>query len=368
MTVRLLYVNPSPDRSERSILNRLSSMGIIIRALVSPDALAKNKTDFELIDAHPIVFKGRVSSKNIDTISQHLKDFNPNISYFLTNQALTNGLVACKGFPTKVIAYRGIGANFSILNPMAWMRYLNPRVDKIICVCKSIEQSLKKTAYFKFIAPKSKLVTIYKGHDVSWYFSCSEDRVAPKRSEGTVRLICVANWRPRKGLEVLIDAMDKLKPGLPVELVVIGRGVDQKKFQDRVNLSMYKDDIHLLGFREDVISWVSSADISILPSLKREGLPRSVIEAMSLGLPQIVSNIGGSPELVKNNIHGFITNPGDSSAIAHAIEWLLEHPIESKSMGRAAKERIINDFHIDETVNQLYELYISILKAENKNN
>jgi glycosyltransferase involved in cell wall biosynthesis len=342
-------------------------MGVVIRALVSPEALAKNKADFELIDAHPIVFRGRISITNIRTISRHLKYFNPNVSYFLTNQALTNGLIACKGSTTKVIAYRGIGANFSIFNPMAWMRYLNPRVDKIICVCKPIEESLKKTLYFKYIAPKSKLVTIYKGHDVDWYFSSKEDRVIPKRNDETLRLICVANWRPRKGLEVLIDAMDKLKPGLPIELIVIGRGVDQKKFQDRVNLTSYKDNIHLLGYREDVISWVSSADIAILPSLKREGLPRSVIEAMSLGLPQIVSNVGGSPDLVKNNIHGFVTKPGDSSAISQSIEWFLEHPDELKLMGQAAKERIINDFHVDETVKQLYELYISILKTENKN-
>jgi len=366
MIIRLLYVNSDPDRSERSILKKLSSRGVVIRALVSPESIINNENEYYGVDIHPISFHGRISITGINTIKHHLNEFNPNISYFLTNQALTNGLIASRGFKTKIVAYRGIGANFSIFNPFAWMRYLNPRVDKIICVCKSIEASLKKIIFFKIPKNQLKLVTIYKGHDVAWYEEQVKKGPTPSKDLNTMRLICVANWRPRKGLEVLLDAMNKLRPDLLIELIVIGKGVNQKKFQNLASRSSYKNAIRLLGFRKDAINWMGTADVSILPSIKREGLPRCVIEAMSLGLPQIVSNIGGSPELVTSQMHGFVIEPGDAKGIANAIERFYDHRKEMQSMGKAAKERIREDFHIDESVKELYGLYISLLKNQNK--
>ena len=62
------------------------------------------------------------------------------IMHTFNNKAVSNGLRACKALPVKVVCYRGIVGNLIVLDPMSWMRYLNPRIDRIICVCEAIRQ------------------------------------------------------------------------------------------------------------------------------------------------------------------------------------------------------------------------------------
>ena len=94
-----------------------------------------------------------------------------------------------------------------------------------------------------------------------------------------------------------------------------------------------------------------------MPSLAREGLPKAVIEAMCLGVPPIVSDVGGLPELVENNVSGIVVPPHDSSALARAIEQLyLDWPLR-QSIGQNAIRQIQNKFSIENSIQQTYSLY-----------
>jgi glycosyltransferase involved in cell wall biosynthesis len=73
----------------------------------------------------------------------------------------------------------------------------------------------------------------------------------------------------------------------------------------------------------------------VLPSTS-EGLGRVVIEAMAAGTPVIGSDVGGIPEIVKNGVTGFLVPPKDEITLADRIRWVLEHPEETREMGRHA--------------------------------
>ena len=97
--------------------------------------------------------------------------------------------------------------------------------------------------------------------------------------------------------------------------------------------------------------------MAVLPSIKREGLPRSVIEAMAYKTPPIVTDSGGNPELVVDGISGLVVPARDSAAIARAIRRLHDDAELRNRMGAAARERIRTHFRIEDTIAKTEALY-----------
>ncbi|MBT8088038.1 MAG: glycosyltransferase, partial [Gammaproteobacteria bacterium] len=89
----------------------------------------------------------------------------------------------------------------------------------------------------------------------------------------------------------------------------------------------------------------------------REGLPRSVIEAMAYRVPPVVTDSGGSPELVVDGVSGIIVPPRDAKALAEAFETLYRDAALREQMGHAARERIGADFRNQDTVLKTIALY-----------
>jgi glycosyltransferase involved in cell wall biosynthesis len=111
---------------------------------------------------------------------------------------------------------------------------------------------------------------------------------------------------------------------------------------------------------EKKIELLNSADAYILPSYN-EGLPISVLEAMSYKLPIISTTVGGTPEIVTNQINGFLTSPGDKDAIYNAISTLMNNAEMCLKQGQASFD-IVQEHLPDFVAGQLTELYNSLLK------
>src|SRR5690606_18178850 len=103
---------------------------------------------------------------------------------------------------------------------------------------------------------------------------------------------------------------------------------------------------------------------AVLPALRREGLPKTVIEAMAYGVPPIVTAVGGSPELVNDHEQGLVVPPGDAPARAAAILELYRDPALRARLGAAARERLAPSFTIEATVGRTLALYREVLGAE----
>jgi glycosyltransferase involved in cell wall biosynthesis len=356
MSIRILSITVNPDRPTTETYIGFHRAGIDI-TVVCPQEHPHHQL---LVDAGvptmDMRFNRKIDPKAIRMLRKELKRGNYDILHTYTNNALSNGLIATRGMQIKIVAYRGIVAAIGFLDPISWMRYLNPRIDRIICVCDAIRD------YFLSMKPKflrmppERPVTVHKGHKLEWYTAEPADLGETGIPDGAFVVACITNNRPRKGLQYLVEAMGLLPQDIPAHLLLVGH-MRGKILDKAINDSPLKERIHRPGFRKDAPAITAACDVFCLPSVKREGLPRSVIEAMAYRVPPIVTNSGGSPELVEDGESGLIVPIRDAQAIADAIEKLYRDPQYRKKLGEGARERIASNFRNEDTVTKIIAVY-----------
>lgn len=285
------------------------------------------------------------------------------IVHTFNNKAISNVILAARGRDIRIVAYRGIVGAVSFLDPMSWMRYLNPRIDRIVCVCEAIRRHFLSMQPAFLRMPEHRPVTIYKGHRLEWYDQKPASLGSIGIPDGAFVITCVANYRPRKGVEVLVDAMRYLPDDMPAHLVLVGH-MSAKKLDRQIAASPAADRIHRPGYRSDAPRISAASDVFCLASTKREGLPRSVIEAMAYRVPPVVTDSGGSPELVVDGESGFVVPVHDAPALARAFETLYRDPQLRARMGQAARDRIGRDFRHETTVERTIALYDELLAID----
>lgn len=278
------------------------------------------------------------------------------IAWAFNNKAIANLVWAARGLPVKVVTYRGQSGNISRFDPTAYLTHLHPRVDAIVCVADAVRKSLAPQ-----LRDPTRAVTVYKGHDLAWYADVRPMNLGPLGIgvDDTV-VLCVSNYRPRKGLETLILAFAGLER--PAHLVLAGTGTDSVELAACARAAgIAADRFHGLGYQHEVLPLTAAADIAVLPALKREGLPKTVIEAMALGLAVVVSDTGGNAELVEHSRSGLVVEPGDSAALRQALRQLCDDPVQRVAFGEAARERIRHRFNTGTTVRETLAVFQRLL-------
>jgi glycosyltransferase involved in cell wall biosynthesis len=359
--MKVLCVTSHSDRPEAETIIGLRNRGVDIEVFC-PDSAPHYRRMLDAgVPVHHLRIKGRTDSKAIHMIRGHLLENKIDILHLFNNRAVSNGLIACRRLPVKIIAYRGIVGNVSYFNPASWMTYLHPRIDRIVCVAEAVRQFFLNMRFLWHRFPQNKPVTIHKGHDLAWYHAEPEDLSQFGIAPTDFVVGCTANYRPRKGLHVLIEAMNYLPAALPIHLVLIG-DINAPKLRNQVRMNEKQNRIHLTGYRDDAPAVQAACDTIVLPALRREGLPKVIIEAMAYGIPPIVTDSGGSPELIENEISGIIIPPGRPEKIAAAILKLYEDDEGRKAMGENARKRIASTFKIETTIGKTLQLYESCLQ------
>lgn len=361
MSIRVLAITEHSDLPETCQFIGLHNAGVQLQVLCPETAPHKQL----LLDANVKVvwlkLISRVDRVGRAAIQAVLDGSEFDIVHVFNNKALQNTLPLIKHSPVKLVAYRGIEGNVSVFDPISWMTYLNPRVDKIVCVANAIRDYFKRLRFFWWHFPQEKAITIYKGHDLSWYQKPAVPRSTLGVPEDAFLVGCIANERPRKGLPFLIDALPQIaEAGLNIHLILIG-SINGSKTLKKIAQSSMKESIHLTGYRTDAAQVLAACDACILPAIKREGLPKSIIEGMVHQVTPIVTDTGGSPELIEAGVSGLIIEAGSAQAISEAIEQLARNPQKNRNMGVAAQARIQRDFNITTTVEQTLELYRKLL-------
>jgi len=170
---------------------------------------------------------------------------------------------------------------------------------------------------------------------------------------------CIANMRPIKGVPILIEAVRKLAPNLPIHLLLVGQNGDAE-VNKLVGDSAIRERIHLAGFRMDAPQLMGACDLFVMPTLKNEGFSKAVVEAMCMGVPCIVSAVGGMVELVEHDRTGKIIPPGDPCALAAAIQVYAVDSTLRKQHGQNGLRRIVDHFSFPKMVNETLQLYESL--------
>lgn len=354
--MRILCVTGHGDRPETETIIGLKNRGVEIEVLCPDSAPHFQRFQNAGVPIGHLRIKSRLDRHAIHTIRKYLVEKNIDILHLFNNRAVSNGLVAARRLPVTIIGYRGIVGNVSYINPASWLTYLHPRIDQIVCVAEAVRQFFLHLHFLWHRFPGNKVVTIHKGHDLAWYTAKPAD-LSPFGIRPTDFVVgCTANYRPRKGLHILIEAMNNLPENLPIRLLLIG-DIHAPRLLNQIQRNTKKNRIHLTGYRQDAPALQAACDTVVLPALRREGLPKVIIEAMAYGIPPIVTDSGGSPELVENGISGIIVPPGDPREIAQAVLRLQKDGQYRKIMGKRARERIASSFRIETTIAKTMELY-----------
>jgi len=227
------------------------------------------------------------------------------------------------------------------------------------------------------IARAERVRTIGNGVDVRRFaperFS-AEDRLAMRASlgiPGQARVLAVIGRLVReKGYFELFRASAKMAARFPdFRLLVIGAALESDYDNSTHQLHALIDELRIrdriifTGQRTDVPALLHVADVFTLPSY-REGMPRSVIEAMAMALPAVVTNIRGCREEVMDGETGYIVPTRDAAALADRCGRLLSDLDACRAMGRAAHERAERFFSEDLVFERQMEIYEQLLREK----
>ena len=359
----VLCINGESDPAETGSFIEMHRMGIEITVITWPDTWQFSMLKDAGVPTIPYVLKGKISRPCIRMIRAELKRKRYDVLHMLDKRATMNGLFASIGIPVKLVAYRGIVGNLSYFDPLSWLYLLNPRLDRIICVCEAIREYLLGLGMPGLRIGRDVPVTIHKGHNPEWYAGPPEDIQQYGVPKEAFVVSCTARGVPRKGVPVLLKAIDSLPPDLDVHFLLAGTSMDNALHQKLVAKNQYADKIHLHGFLPRM-PWIHpNCAITVLPSLRREGLPRAIIEAMIAGVVPIVSNSGGSPDLVEDGISGFVVPPGEAQPIRDLILKLYEDRNLLKHMSDAARARIARDFTVEKTARNTIAVYEELARS-----
>jgi glycosyltransferase involved in cell wall biosynthesis len=209
--------------------------------------------------------------------------------------------------------------------------------------------------------------TVFIGNGVNLErYSQSGSRQALRREFGVAddeRLFCcVGRLDQQKGLDVLLEAYSWLNPKIhKTKLWLVGDGDLRTQLIELARREDLLDYVKFLGFRKDIPQILSAADVFVLPS-RFEAMPLSIIEAMAMGLPCIVSDTGENALMVEDGVNGFIVPIEDVRALAEAMEQLAVDPLLGKMMGRASQEKSAR-YNEDITVKRIQQIYELIAPA-----
>ena len=349
-------------RPEAAWFIGLQQRGMLLTVMTERDSVCAEQMRQAGIQVLHAEAGRKLDIKVIRRIRRTLRAGQHQIIHLFNNKAITNGIFASLGLPVKVVTYRGQTGNIKRYDPTCYLTHLNPRVDCIVCVSNAVREDLLEQG-----VPARKLVTVYKGHDPSWY----EDIQAANLSDYGIPddafvIGCVANNRPRKGVPVLIESSRHLPTDSRIHFILVGRGMTSTEVRTQVSESPLSDHFHLLDYTNDVLSLVASCNATVLPATKGEGLPKTVIESMALGVTPIVTSTGGNPELIVDGESGLIVPPADAHELARAINQIAADPTLNRSMGIRARQRIATHFNLEQSVEGHGRLYESLVSAKNQ--
>jgi len=179
------------------------------------------------------------------------------------------------------------------------------------------------------------------------------------------RVIFVGRLDIAKGLDTLLEAFNllvKSDRNGGFHLTLLGKGPLREKLQQYAVSHELSDIVTFEGERSNVNDYLTQSDIFVLPS-EAEGISNSLLEAMAIGLPCIVSDIDGNNDLIKNGQNGLTVKPGDKYAMTHALERLRQdHGLRSQ-LGTDARRTVTQKFDIQATAGHYVRLYRSLLKS-----
>lgn len=252
-----------------------------------------------------------------------------------------------KAFGKKIVYHIHGGGfkKFSKEHPNA-VRYVLSKTDCIIALSENWKEFFEKEFSCKKVTVISNII--------------EAPQINPKKSN-LFTLLFLGKMNKNKGIYDLLDVIIKNKSEYKNKLrLFLGGNGEIESVQRKIHENGIENIVIFKGWvsGNSKIDLFNQSDVYILPSYY-EGLPISILEAMSYSMPIIATNVGGIPEIVENGINGYLINPGNKEAIENAINKFLFNPSLIKSMGEKSQQKIKKHLPV-EVSKELSQLYNTI--------
>jgi glycosyltransferase involved in cell wall biosynthesis len=243
---------------------------------------------------------------------------------------------------TSIVSVRGNDLDRGIFPPADFARlgWTLQTADRVTCVSADLAQKIA------IISNRQDTIVIKNAVDTETFHpDCVPiPRAELGISDDALILGFVGELREKKGQQYLLQAWTKLRPRLPVHLLIIG---EVRPTPDSPLLSMDTTGLIITGHISDralVARYLKACDLFLLPSLW-EGLPNALLEAMSSGLCCLASDAGGIPEVMEHGKEGFILKRSQLDYLDVAISEFFQMSLEQRqTIGQCARQRILREF------------------------
>jgi len=241
-----------------------------------------------------------------------------------------------------------------------WMQRALSRTSPWARRVVAVSDSAAEIARSRDRVPAELLEVITNGIDLGRFAPAgrrAEARASLQVPESARLLVCVGHLTRIKGIDVLIQAAERLGSDDPdLHVRVAGRGAEREALERQLAAAGLAARFRLLGHHDDIQGLLEAADLFVLPS-RSEGQPNAVIEAMAMGLPVVATNVGGVPEVARHEVEALLVSPEDPAALADACAQVLADPGFAERLSRAGRQRARESFDVARMVERYGRLY-----------
>ncbi|MDS1309926.1 glycosyltransferase [Marinobacter xiaoshiensis] len=238
-------------------------------------------------------------------------------------------------------------------------RLINPILARLTPAIVAISEATKNALVEYEYLPESKIQVIYNGIKPLTKNIKAAAAVREKLRIPAEALVIgtVSRIDPVKNQPMMLKAFKLLLNQHPsAHLLMVGDGPDKNMLMEMAKDLGLADNIIFTGFINTPVDYLAAMDIFLLSS-HTEGTSMTLLESMSLGIPSVVTNVGGNPEIVEQNQTGLLTQTDQPEAFASAMISLAKSPKLRQSLGAKAQARFADRFSAKVMTNKYLELY-----------
>jgi len=307
-----------------------------------------------------------------------LKKEKPHCIHAFDTKPTILGRIAAKlaGVPIIIGTIPGMGSLFSedtFINKILRIFYII--AQKVACGVSdlTIFQNYNDFDFFiskKIVSPLKAIIIKGSGVDIKKFSleNLQSKKLQKTKSElglnsKSIKIFMISRLVKYKGIKEFLEAAKILKSKYqnvdfflvgPLDNTIAGFPLEEVK--------KYVDVVKYTGPRNDIPEILFFANIVVLPTYYREGIPRILLEAASMGKPIVTTNIPGCKEIVEDGVNGFLVPPKDPIALAQAIEKLILNEKLRNQMGEISRKKAIEEFSLNIVFKKTLNIYEKLLK------
>lgn len=303
---------------------------------------------------------GRKNLRSLLALRRHIAQLRPDV--INTHSSTDTWMVAlarlCLRAPPPLVRTRHISAPIPRNAASRWL--YTRATTRIVTTGERLRETLIRDNGY----PGAMISSIPTGIDPQRFVP--GDRLAARQALGLapdLRYIgIVATLRSWKGHHYLIDACRQIT-GHDWRLLIIGDGPRRDYLNEMVARLDLGERVRCLGQRDDPERWLPALDLFCLPSYANEGVPQALLQAMLAGVPIVSTGVGSITEALEHEHSGLIVATEDSSALAQAIQRLLDEPDLGKRLSAAARATALARYTRESMLDAMQDVFELVTRA-----